>query len=277
MRTSTKTHSSRVETMSASCKIPLEAFEEICSGRLGFREARRTYGIGHARYKKIKQGVETPPSVVPPPIAFRVRGRNTSGDRREMLEMVRSAFRSRPGLFLSHEEYKVLSRVPKTAERFYSFVHMRDFPTQLRELCRLQHHYPLAFGKLQDIVELRVHTRGSKHWSVSYERLLVEDYERFPPEDRKKHKSEFADSCRCGSKTCGESVYQKGLRKAPPAVRTSQPIVQSKRPERPMFQRNGNNQRLERTRFRRNGNIQKPAATTWSSRKRFDTRRRCRT
>ena len=36
------------------------------------------------------------------PIAFRVRGRNTSGDRREMLEMVRSAFRSRPDLFLSH-------------------------------------------------------------------------------------------------------------------------------------------------------------------------------
>ena len=98
-----------------------------------------------------------------------------------MLEMVRSAFRSRPDLFLSHEEYKVLSRVPKTAERFYSFVHMRDFPTQLRELCRLQHQYPLAFGYIQDIVEIRVHTRGSKHWSVSYERLLVEDYERFPP------------------------------------------------------------------------------------------------
>ena len=120
MRTSTRTHSSRVETMPARSKIPPEAFEEIRSGRLGFREARRTYGIGHAQYKTIQQGVETPLSVVPPPIAFRVRGRNTSGDRREMLEMVRSAFRSRPDLFLSHEEYNVLSRVPKTAERFYS-------------------------------------------------------------------------------------------------------------------------------------------------------------
>ena len=185
MRTSTRTHSSRVETMPASSKIPPEAFEEICSSRLGFREERRTYGIGHARYKKIQQGVKTPPSVVPAPIAFRVRGRNTSGDRREMLEMVRSAFRSRPDLFLSHEEYKVLSRVPKTAERFYSFVNMQDFPTQLRELCRLQHHYPLAFGYIQDIVEMRVHTRDSKHWSVSYERLLVEDYERFHPKIEK--------------------------------------------------------------------------------------------
>ena len=43
-----------------------------------------------------------------------------------------------------------------------------------------------------------------------YARLLVEDYEWFPPEDRKNRKSEFADSCRCGSKTCGEGCILEG-------------------------------------------------------------------
>ena len=60
--------------MPARSNIPPEAFEEICSSMLGFREARRIYGIGHAQYKKIQQRVESPPSVVPPPIAFRKRG-----------------------------------------------------------------------------------------------------------------------------------------------------------------------------------------------------------
>ena len=52
--------------MPARSNIPPEAFEEIYSGRLGFREVRRIYGIGHARYRKIQQRVETSPSVVPP-------------------------------------------------------------------------------------------------------------------------------------------------------------------------------------------------------------------
>ena len=43
-----------------------------------------------------------------------------------------------------------------------------------------------------------------------YARLLVEDYEWFPPEYRKKRKSEFADSCHCGSKTCGEGCILDG-------------------------------------------------------------------
>ena len=44
--------------MPARSNIPSEAFEEISSGKLGFREARRIYGIGHIRYKKIQQRVE---------------------------------------------------------------------------------------------------------------------------------------------------------------------------------------------------------------------------
>ena len=111
MGTSTRTHRSKGETN----KIPPETFEEICSGRLGFREARRDYGIGHARYKKIQQGAETPPSVVPPHISFRKTGEDTDG---EILGALRDVFQGRPELFLSREEYKVLEGTPKTAEKF---------------------------------------------------------------------------------------------------------------------------------------------------------------
>ena len=46
------------------------------------------------------------------PIAFRKRGRDTSG---EILEDLHALFQGRPDLFLSHEEYKVLVGTPKTA------------------------------------------------------------------------------------------------------------------------------------------------------------------
>ena len=180
--------------MPARSNIPPEAFEEICSGRLGFREARRIYGIGHARYRKIQQRVETPPFVVLPHIAFRKRGRDTSG---EALEALRDVFQGRPELFLSYEEYKVLVGTPKTAETFYTFIHLRNFPRQLCELYRLQYHYFLAFGYVQDIVDMRVHTKGQTGFAA-FERLLVEDYELFPPEYRKNRKSAPAGACRCG-------------------------------------------------------------------------------
>ena len=202
--------------MPARSNIPPEAFEEISSGKLGFREARRIYGIGHARYKKIQQRVETPSSVVPPPspppppppppIAFRKRGRDTSG---EILEDLHALFQGRPDLFLSHEEYKVLVGTSKTAETFYTFVHLRNFPRQLRELYRLQYHYFLAFGYVQDIAEMRVHTRD-KTGFVVFERLLVEDYELFPPEYRKSRKPALAGTCRCGSKTHGKECILEG-------------------------------------------------------------------
>ena len=144
--------------MPARSKIPPEAFEEICSGRLGFREARRTYGIGHARYKKIQQGAETPPSVVPPPIAFLKTGEDTD---EEILMALRDVFQGRPELFLTREEYKVLEGTPKTSEKFYTFVHLRNFPRQLCEFFRLQYHYFLTCGYVQDIVEMRVPVSGA--------------------------------------------------------------------------------------------------------------------
>ena len=155
--------------------------------------------------------METPPSVVPPPfppppIAFRKRGRDTNG---EALEALRDVFQGRPELFLSYEEYKVLVGTPKTTETFYTFVHLRNFPRQLRELCRLQYHYFLAFGYVQDIVDMQVHTRGQTGFAA-FERLFVEDYELFPPEYRKNRKSAPAGACRCGSKTHGKVCILEG-------------------------------------------------------------------
>ena len=140
------------------------------------------------------------------PIAFRKRGRDTSG---EALEALRDVFQGRPELFLSYEEYKVLVGTPKTAETFYTFVLLRNFPRQLRELCRLQYHYFLAFGYVQDIVDMRVYTRGQTGFAA-FERLLVEDYELFPPEYRKNGKSAPAGVCRYGSKTHGKVCILEG-------------------------------------------------------------------
>ena len=177
--------------------------------------------------------------------------------------------------FLSYEEYKVLLGTPKTAETFYTFVHLRNFPRQLRGLCSLQYHYFLAFGYVQDIVDMRVHTRGQTGFAA-FERLLVEDYELFPPEYRKNRKSAPA-----GPKTHGKVCILEGTagsvsggmdlptcsaeQETGEAIVSEerQHLVEHKRATSPLFRRNDNNQRpVEHKRakkplFRRNGNIQR--------------------
>ena len=54
-----------------------------------------------------------------------------------------------------------------------------------------------------------MHTRD-KTGFVVFERLLVEDYELFPPEYRKSRKSALAGTCRCGSKTHGKQCILEG-------------------------------------------------------------------
>ena len=54
-----------------------------------------------------------------------------------------------------------------------------------------------------------MHTRD-KTGSVVFERLLVEDYELFPPEYRKSRKPAPAGTCRCGPKTHGKECILEG-------------------------------------------------------------------
>ena len=142
---------------------------------------------------------------MPPPIAFRKTGEDTDD---EILEALRDVFQGHPELFLSREEYKVLEGTPKMAEKFYTFVHLRNFPRQLCELCRLQYHYFLACGYVQDIVDMRVHKRDETGFAA-FKRLLVEDYKLFPPEHRKSRKS-ATGTCRCGSKVYDKECILEG-------------------------------------------------------------------
>ena len=54
-----------------------------------------------------------------------------------------------------------------------------------------------------------MHTRD-KTGFVVFKRLLVEDYELFPPEYRKSRKPARAGTCRCGSKTHGKECILEG-------------------------------------------------------------------
>ena len=64
----------------------------------------------------------------------------------------------------------------------------------------------LAFGYVQDIAEMRVHTRD-KTGFVVFERLLVEDYELFPPEYRKAANRRSQELADVAPKPMAKSVY----------------------------------------------------------------------
>ena len=119
-------------------ELPKEAIEEIRTGKIGVREAKRKYRIGQRIVEEIQRG--------------EIEGVDYDDEYHEVfLELLRYY----PHLFLYPDEYEIL-----VAKRNYSFAHLRDYPRQLREIYTLAFHELLRRGYIQDIADMSISTPG---------------------------------------------------------------------------------------------------------------------